>query len=314
MFKSNTQKHCGTCSQCIDRRFAIVAAGLKEYDSQADYVSDVFTGPRKNGYEKSMAVDYTRHGIELQRRPDSELAILFNAELGRAVRHQAKRSEAAERLISMHKRHGKAVTDVLAEEIAEHSEKLAVGAMEPTSLLALVVGRNLGLSALADGTRAPAVTPTGPPGDELSPADSSIAVAGDKIFEYVMHKFNARVPARSIKRRKLAKRDTVIFAAIKIGLKGPQYCSFLHERGIRAKWPEGAPASYPQAYKNGQPWRKKIQDEKARARARMELYAYSVFADALILHLPDEFDKITMLINSRNSQDASKTSSSRRPA
>ncbi len=311
MFKSNTQKHCGTCSQCIDRRFAIMAAGLQEYDSEADYVSDVFTGPRKNGYEKNMAVDYTRHGIELHNRSQSELAILFNAELGRAVRYEAKRSDAAERLVSMHKRHGKAVTDVLAEKIAERSEKLAVGTMEPTSLLALVVGRNLGLSPLAVGTRAPAGTgtPTGRIGDALPPADSSIAAAGDKILEYVMDKFNVRVPAGPVKRRKLVKRDTAIFAAIKIGLKGPQYCSFLHERGIRPKWLDGAPASYPQAYKDGQPWRKKIQDEKARARLRMELYADSVFAEALILHLPDEFDKITKLINSRNSQDASKTSS-----
>ena len=120
-----------------------MAAGLHEYDSEADYVSDVFTGPRKDGYEKKMAVDYTRHGIELQNQSESQLASLFNAELGRAVRYEAKRSEAAERLISTHKRHGKAVTDVLTRKIAEHSEELAVGTMEPTSLLALVVGGTL---------------------------------------------------------------------------------------------------------------------------------------------------------------------------
>jgi hypothetical protein len=95
MFKSKTKKHCGTCSQCIDRRFAIMAAGLQEYDSEADYVSDVFTGPRKDGNEKKMAVDYTRHGIELQNQSESELASLFNTELGRAVRYEAKRIEAA---------------------------------------------------------------------------------------------------------------------------------------------------------------------------------------------------------------------------
>jgi len=104
------------------------------------------------------------------------------------------------------------------------------------------------------------------------------------------------VTARSAKPRKLVKRDTVIFAAIKIGLKGPQYCSFLHERGIRPNWPDGAPASYPQAYKIGAPWPKKIQDEKTRARARIKLYADSVLAEALVVHLPDEFDKITKLI------------------
>jgi hypothetical protein len=70
---------------------------------------------------------------------------------------------AAERLVSMHKRHGNAVTDVLAEKIAEPSEKPAVGTMEPTSLLALVVGRNLGSvrQQLAQGHRR---SPERPPG------------------------------------------------------------------------------------------------------------------------------------------------------
>ena len=298
MFKSKTQKHCGTCSQCIDRRFAIMAAGLQEYDSEADYVSDVFTGPRKDGYEKKMAVDYTRHGIELQNQSESELASLFNAELGRAVRYEAKRSEAAERLISTHKRHGKAVTDVLTKKIAEHSEELAMGTMEPTSLLALVVGRNLGLSPLAEGAGVKALIglATAPTEETPTPADKSVAAVGDKILEYMKDKFSARAPARSVKRRKLIKRDTVIFAAIKIGLKGPRYCSFLHERGVRPNWRDGAPASYPQAYKIGPPWPKKIQDEKTRARARIKLYAESVLVEALVVHLPAEFDKITELI------------------
>lgn len=169
MFKSKVQKHCGTCSQCIDRRFAIMAAGLEQHDSKSDYVSDVFTGPRKEGYEKKMAIDYTLHGIELQNRPESELAILFNAELGRAVRYAQRRSESAETIIAMHKRHGKAVADVLTKMIAERSGDLAMGTLDPTSLLALILGKNLG--------------PT--------PADSSIAAAGDKILEYVMHKIRA---------------------------------------------------------------------------------------------------------------------------
>ena len=310
MFKSNAQKHCGTCSQCIDRRFAMIAAGLEQYDPKADYVSDVFTGPRKDGYEKKMAIDYTLHGIELQNRSESELAILFNAELGRAVRYGRRRSESAERIIAMHKRHGKVVTDVLTKKIAERSGDLARGTLEPTSLLALILGRNLGPSPLAIAGAIQGITgqATGTT-DEMPNSAGSIAAAGDKILEYVLGKFSARMPARSTKLRKLLKRDTVIFAAIKIGHKGPRYCSFLHEHGIKPQWPEDAPTSYPRAYKIGPPWPKKIQDEKTRAGARMKRYSDSVFAEALILHLQAEFDEITRLINSRNSQHASKTSS-----
>jgi hypothetical protein len=316
MFKPNAQKHCGTCSQCIDRRFAITAARLQKYDSEADYVSDVFTGPRKDGYEKKMAVDYTCHGIELQNRSESELASLFNAELGRAIRYEEKRSEAAERLISMHKRHGRAVTEVLREKIVERSADLAVGTLEPTSLLALVVGKSVGSVPAATGTTSETITAPEMVPRDSAPAqtDKSIAAVGDKLLEYLLGKFGSLVPAPPGKPRKLVKRDTVIFAAIKIGHKGPRYCSFLHERGIKPKWPEGAPTSYPQAYKIGPPWPKKIQDEKTRANARMKRYSESVFAEALVLHLPEEFDKITNQISSRNSRDASKTSPPSRTA
>ena len=70
-----------------------------------------------------MAVDYTRHGIELWQRSETELAAYFNAELSRAVRYEPKRSEAAERIISMHKRHGQVVTRVLKEKVAENATK-----------------------------------------------------------------------------------------------------------------------------------------------------------------------------------------------
>ena len=79
MFQPKTQWHCGKCSQCIDRRFAVIGAGLTGYDSDTDYVTDVFIGPRKEGPEKSMAVDYTRHGVELSLRSEGELAVRFNA-------------------------------------------------------------------------------------------------------------------------------------------------------------------------------------------------------------------------------------------
>ncbi len=41
--QTNVVKHCGTCSQCIDRRVAIIAAGKQEFDNEQDYSTDFFT-------------------------------------------------------------------------------------------------------------------------------------------------------------------------------------------------------------------------------------------------------------------------------
>lgn len=113
MFKAKAQQHCGRCSQCIDRRFAIIAAGLQAQDPETDYEIDVFTGSREDGPEKSMAVDYTRHALELSQRPEAELAARFNMELSRAARYEPKRSEAVGQLLAMHKRHGETIFAVL---------------------------------------------------------------------------------------------------------------------------------------------------------------------------------------------------------
>jgi hypothetical protein len=141
IFKSKARRHCGRCSQCIDRRFAITAAGLLDYDSEADYVSDVFLGPCKDNLERAIAADYARHGIELARRSDSELAAFFNVELSRAVRREPKPSEAAQKIISMHKQHGNVVSRVLEEKLRENAAGLVNGTLDSTSLLAMVVAQ-----------------------------------------------------------------------------------------------------------------------------------------------------------------------------
>ena len=288
MFKSKTQLHCGSCSQCIDRRFAITAAGLLAHDSADDYVLDVFMGPRKDGPEKSMAVDFVRHGIELCRLSESELAARFNAELSRAVRYEPKRSEAAERIISMHKRHGEVVTRVLQEKIAEQAEKLVKGTMDDSSLLALVVGKK-------HFTKGQGVTTA----DPLVQPQKAASVNLEELITSVLAKFSPQVRRRAQKRGRLGRRDTVIFAAILLVLEGPKYCAFLQDCGIRPKWSDSGPASYPKSYQTGEPWRKKVQDEKTRAKSRMSRYADSELADAFNIHLPDQFHEISGLLPTR---------------
>jgi 7-cyano-7-deazaguanine synthase in queuosine biosynthesis len=301
MFKSKTQWHCGSCSQCIDRRFAITAAGLLAYDPEMDYVSDVFVGSRKDGPEKSMAVDYTRHGIELGRSSELELAARFNAEISRAVRYESRRGEAAQQIIFMHKRHGEVVTRVLREKVSEQAAKLVEGTLDASSLLSLVIGRKY-FEDQGGGTdpegREPsgaAKSKTGATVPRMGQPQAGSLVGVEEIVTTVLAKLGVKPQRRSQKRR-LVKRDCVVFAAILLGLKGPSYCSFLQSHGIRPKWPDADTANYLKSYQAGDPWRKKIQDEKTRARVRMKNYARSELASAFSAYLKDEFDKISPLL------------------
>jgi len=141
MFQSKTKWHCGACSQCIDRRMAVFASKLDQYDVENDYETDVFRGPRKDGYERNMAVDYVRHALELNQMTQEQMAARFNRDLGRAVRYFPKQSEAAKQFIELHKRHGESVQGVVAQHLQGNIADLIAGKLAPSSLLVLVAGQ-----------------------------------------------------------------------------------------------------------------------------------------------------------------------------
>jgi len=88
-----------------------------------------------------------------------------------------------------------------------------------------------------------------------------------------------------------------------VGLK---YCSFLDNHRVRPKWSDTGPKSYRDSYFASGSYKKKVQDEKSRAKQRMNRSVDSVLAEAFVTHLTGEFDKLVSLLNSRNSRDASK--------
>lgn len=51
---------CGGCSQCVDRRVAVIAAGLEAYDPVARYELDLFRGELPAGEPRTVALDFVR--------------------------------------------------------------------------------------------------------------------------------------------------------------------------------------------------------------------------------------------------------------
>jgi hypothetical protein len=94
--------HFGTCSQCIDRRLAVLAAGVQEHDPERDYRTNVFCGPRDEGYEQNMAVNYVRHATALNQMTPDQITATFNMELSRVVRFAKSSREEATRFIEMY--------------------------------------------------------------------------------------------------------------------------------------------------------------------------------------------------------------------
>ena len=134
-------RHCGTCTQCLDRRFGVLAADCARFEAVEGYDVDLFRGPREAGVDTITAESYVLAAVGHAR--SSETAFLGSyAEALRAVPYLRIQSyaEAMGRLHRLHQRHGQAVTAVIDQELLASGTIAAKLALPDNCLLAMIAG------------------------------------------------------------------------------------------------------------------------------------------------------------------------------
>jgi len=118
------QPHCGTCSQCIDRRFAVLAAGAASFEPEGRYRHNLLTDPRDEGESRIMLASY----LETAQQVAEMDASAFYSRYGEAVRAfphiDLPVDAAAQRIFELYKRHGQQV--MAAIESAGHAQMTAI--------------------------------------------------------------------------------------------------------------------------------------------------------------------------------------------
>ena len=175
--------HCGTCFQCIDRRFATLAAGCAEHDPEEMYGVELLTGERATGEPTSMAGLYLRHQHDLDATTDRRLQSLYALEIGRTAKSFPGRSpdEVAQDLHALHRRQAAAVRKVLADGVRRHSEALVAGTLPSSCMLRVAVGAgDVAMAAASDPVerRGPVPQQSAIPGD--CPELPAIRIAVDQ--------------------------------------------------------------------------------------------------------------------------------------
>lgn len=74
-------------------------------------------------------------------------------------------------------------------------------------------------------------------------------------------------------------------------LEGLQYCIFLDKHRVKPKWSEDGPKSYRESYLAHGSYRKKVQDEKSRAKQRMRKHPDSMLMEAFVTYLRKQFKR-----------------------
>lgn len=133
--------HCGTCSQCIDRRFATLAAGCPDSeDPEEMYDADLLRGDRTAGESRTMLESYVSTARRVKAMADTTFFTEFG-EVHRVTRHirGMKVDDAASRILNLYKRHAAEVCDVIAKGIKDYAQEISDGKVPSTCLLILAL-------------------------------------------------------------------------------------------------------------------------------------------------------------------------------
>ncbi len=150
--------HCGRCSQCIDRRFAVLSAGLERLDPEEAYLLDLMTDARPTVQDREIALAYVRNARAFRSFTPAAFLARYG-ELARVVSDAGgDPTTTLLRLVDLHRRHGIAVTSVMDAALsAVIQEPIAA-----TSLLAMYRSADVETGTSAPG-QGDAATIAGPP-------------------------------------------------------------------------------------------------------------------------------------------------------
>lgn len=105
--------HCGRCSQCIDRRFAMLAAGLAQFDPEEAYKVALMDDVRNGAIDREVALSYVRNAQVFEHMTPEALERTFPTVLD-AVGHLDYPPATALTMISgLLNRHGASVSGVM---------------------------------------------------------------------------------------------------------------------------------------------------------------------------------------------------------
>lgn len=140
---TNEQPHCGYCTQCIDRRFAVAAAGQEQCDPLAQYRMDIFTESRSKhdhvNEDKTLFAYYLERANEAGTVSGPLQFLKSFPEVGRALNYVGGDAGAAvERCYEMYRRHSDEVNRVIEKMLTVHRTAIRERRLPVDAMLRMV--------------------------------------------------------------------------------------------------------------------------------------------------------------------------------
>jgi len=130
--------HCGVCSQCIDRRFGSLAAGLEEHDIPERYGTDIFVDSLAEGEARTQAESYVRFAIEIDSFSDDALFQHFGELYDCVLPEDPNPDKTAHNFLDLLRHHTNEVLSVIGTQVQLHAMNFLKGQLPAACLLRLV--------------------------------------------------------------------------------------------------------------------------------------------------------------------------------
>jgi hypothetical protein len=135
---SHDRTHCGLCSQCIDRRFAVLAAGQEAHDPADRYGVDLIVGERPTHRDRTMLASYLATAERVGRMTPPEFLAEFG-EVSRVLGCTGGDPEAdLAAACGLYARHANQVLGVVDRSFGRHGTAIREGTLPPHCLLRMV--------------------------------------------------------------------------------------------------------------------------------------------------------------------------------
>lgn len=136
MFKRKTLPHCGTCSQCVDRRLAGLAAGWDDAVESQQHLVDLFRDPLEAGPPAMYAEQYLRFAVDAVEYSIDELAQL--QDVWRAVEDSDDPAVEISRIHVLVNRHGRQALGAYQKALGTNLGDWLGGRLPPTGLFSRI--------------------------------------------------------------------------------------------------------------------------------------------------------------------------------
>jgi hypothetical protein len=159
--RTTEHSQCGVCSQCIDRRLAMLSADAWELDRAARYENNVFINSSPERDDRILLAAYLNRALAMKTISSPTELISRYPEISRAIPFIPGQSQAqvAQRLLDLHRKHGAEVESALAAAVSRHSYELINDQASSDCLIGIALGKRL---LDSDGATARASPPTPP--------------------------------------------------------------------------------------------------------------------------------------------------------